>query len=131
MNCNVPATTTSSRSGTAVAPRPVRPATDVVEYDDRFDVTLDVPGVRADDLDIQFDGDRLWVRGQTRQEIPEGFERVRNEQLASSYEHSLDIGNQVDVSKIDAHMDDGVLTLTLPKHESAQKRSISVKVRGP
>ena len=107
--------------------RPWTPAVDVAEDPKAYSVAIELPGVKAEDLKIEVDGNRLTVKGEKRVETEEKSDRVhRFERRFGSFERVFTLPDTVNTSGIEAKVADGVLTLTLPKTEKAQPRSIAV-----
>lgn len=103
------------------------PATDIFETDKETTVLADVPGVKTKDLDIDLRDDVLTVSGDV--ESPEGANEagILREYQTGSYFRQFTLSHEIDQSKIDAELQDGVLRLRLPKIEAATPRKISVK----
>ena len=103
------------------------PALDVKEDDDSYIVSLEVPGIVQDDLNISLENNVLTVRGskQQKHEEKEGeFRRI--ERSYGSFARSVTLPRNVDATKVSADLADGVLTIDLPKEEQAKPRQISI-----
>ncbi len=106
----------------------VVPRADISEGDKEFRITMDLPGVKADDLEINLENQTLTVKATRENSMPEGFETRRRERPgATQFERSFTLGNSVDHDLIGASLDKGVLTLTLPKSDQSLPRRIEVK----
>ncbi len=103
-----------------------RPRYDVLESDDAFDVRVCVPGVRRDGVDISVDGDNLSVTGTRTHSAMEGWRPLRRELPQGDYRLNLRLNVAVKESKIRAHVEDGILDLTLPKADATKARKIKV-----
>jgi len=103
-----------------------RPRYDVLESDDAFDVRVCVPGVRRDGVDISVDGDNLSVTGTRTHSAMEGWRPLRRELPQGDYRLNLRLNVAVKESKISAHVEDGILDLTLPKADATKARKIKV-----
>jgi HSP20 family protein len=110
------------------APQAVRPALDLFEFEDRFELHADLPGLSEKDIDVQFEDGALCIRGERSLAVPEGGRALRRERGATRFARSLALGDDVDVERIQATMRDGVLRITLPKSERARPRQIPVAV---
>jgi HSP20 family protein len=109
--------------------RPWTPAVDVAEDTKSYSVAIELPGVKAEDLKIEVDGNRLTVKGEKKGVRTEETDRVhRFERRFGSFERAFTLPETVNTERIEAKVADGVLTLTLPKVEKAQPRAIAVKV---
>jgi HSP20 family protein len=107
------------------------PAVDVVEDADKIELTVDLPGVKQEALDIQIDKDVLTLRGQRTVERKDGEKKDhfrRFERVTGGFVRSFSLPKTVDAEKIAASLKDGVLTLTLPKKPEAQPRQIKVAI---
>jgi HSP20 family protein len=114
-----------------VAERMWAPALDISERKDAYVVTVEVPGVKADDLDITLEDGLLTIRGERRftQETSEQqFHRV--ERRYGSFRRSITLPSQVQADHIEASFEDGVLEVVVPKAEEAKPKKISVRAGG-
>ena len=106
------------------------PALDVVENDDGFLVSIDLPGVDRKDLEISVADNVLTVKGEKKDMLEDKDGKVfRKESWEGSFHRTLSLPHGVDANKIDAKMHDGVLEISLPKREEAKPRQISVNVK--
>ena len=105
-----------------------RPSVDVIEHEDRFDLTLDLPGIKKEDLTITVKEGTLYLSGEREQpERDENAEFYHSyERPAGSFERSFQLPDHVDGDKIKASFADGVLTVEVPKSEKAKPRTIKV-----
>lgn len=113
---------TESRSA-----RTYRPAVDVVETADSLKLMADVPGARAESIDIRVEDGVLTLRADVPARADEGTQWRLREYGVGAWERSFRLGDDVDASRIDAAYRDGVLTLTLPKAAHARARKIEVR----
>lgn len=90
-------------------------------------LTSELPGVRLEELDITVSGKSITVKG-TRdgEEVGEKARRARNERPAGAFERSFQLGFQVDASRVEAKLANGVLEVTLPRAENDKPRKITV-----
>jgi HSP20 family protein len=106
------------------------PRADMAETEDAFVIALDVPGVGPDDLQITFEEDTLKVSGerQFNRERHEGqFHRI--ERSYGRFFRAFRFGSPVDVTRVEADFEDGVLTIRVPKAEASKPRRIEVRPR--
>jgi HSP20 family protein len=101
-------------------------AVNVNGTDDEFVLTALVPGLKADDLNIQILEDVVTVEGEYKQDETE---YLMQELPHGSFRRSLRLPNPVDASKADAKIVEGVLTLRLPKAESAKPHTIKIAAK--
>lgn len=108
-----------------------QPAVDIYESKDAIFVKADLPGVKAEDVTLHVENHVLTLTGERKMEkveSDEGWHRV--ESTYGAFTRSFQLPNGVDVEAIDASMNDGILTLKLPKRAEAQPRRIQVKTAG-
>jgi HSP20 family protein len=104
------------------------PRADIIEGEREFQITMDLPGVKSDNLEIDLENQTLTVKASREDQVPEGFELRRRERPRSSaFERTFTLGNAVDADNISASLDSGVLMITLPKSEKSLPRRIEVK----
>lgn len=114
-----------------VASRPFVPAADVVVTDDDVTVAMDVPGLKADDVSIELDGDMLTVRGERKPAFASAKDddsrsRQRIERGYGRFERVLRLPKGLDPDAIEGSMADGVLTLRIPLPEAHKPRRIEI-----
>ena len=102
------------------------PYADIYETEDALCVVMEMPGVEKKDLNVALENDALRVDGQIDFSKYEGMEPVYTENNVGHYTRSFTLSNKIDQERISAQLDDGVLTLTLPKAKEAQPRRISI-----
>ena len=106
----------------------VFPLMNVTEDKDKYYVRAELPGLKADDLDISVTGDTLSIAGERKMPVEdEKAQYHRREREAGRFSRIVSLPAQVDTGKVDAHCTDGVLTIVLPKAEAIKPRQISVK----
>ena len=107
------------------------PTMDVVERADAFVVTLDVPGVAHDGIDLTFDRGALTIRG-TRSEpgYSEQDKIYVAERPIGEFERVVRLPETVDGDRIQASVDAGVVTITIPKAPAARARKIAISANG-
>jgi HSP20 family protein len=103
----------------------VTPPANISAGSDGYFVELEMPGVNKDGIEITVDGNELTVIGHRQADIPEG-ELLYYESTPADYRRTFELSADVDPSKIDAHMDRGVLKLRLPRREDFKPRKIPV-----
>ena len=100
---------------------------DVCETEKDFVIKAALPGVKPDDVQITVHGDTLTIRGDSRaDEDKKGEHWHLRERRFGTFQRSVSLATPVNSEKAEAHYDLGVLTLTLPKAESAKPRQIKV-----
>lgn len=102
------------------------PAADIYETDDALTVLLEMPGVERKEISISLKDNTLSVEGKIDFSKYQGMEPVYTEYLVGNYTRSFNLSQRIDQSGIEAQLQDGVLTLTLPKVKEAQPRRINI-----
>lgn len=103
------------------------PAVDVSEDPRSYQIVLEIPGVKPEEVKIDLDGNRLIVSGTKKQETEDPADRIhRFERRYGSFSRTFTLPDTVNADAIEARTQHGVLTLILPKAEKAQPRSIPV-----
>jgi HSP20 family protein len=103
------------------------PQTDIAETEKSLIVTMDVPGVRKENVNITLENNQLEVDAKIEHTPYENLNPVYTEYSVGHYTRKFTVSNIVDTEKIDANLTDGVLTLTLPKAQEALPRKIEIK----
>lgn len=105
------------------------PAIDVAEKDDAILVRAEVPGCKADDVDISVYNNTLTISGEkkeTREEKEKGY--YYSESSYGSFRRDVTLPAEVDTARIEATCKDGVLSITLPK--AAKTKAVKVQIKG-
>ena len=105
---------------------------DMRETDDELIITAEVPGIKADDVDIQISDGTLTMKGVFKAEHEEEAEEgnfVCRERRYGEFQRSVMLPTQVDADKAEAEFRDGVLTVTMPKAEDVKPKRIEIKVK--
>jgi HSP20 family protein len=102
------------------------PYADIYETDEALSVVMEIPGVEKKDVDVALENGVLRVEGRIDFSKYDSMEPVYTEYNVGHYARSFTLSNKVDQEAISAQLDDGVLTLTLPKAKEAQPRRISI-----
>lgn len=104
-----------------------QPATDIEETEKEYMVSIDVPGIRKEDISVELQGNVLHVSGERNFERKD--DKSQNRYIERSYgrfERAFSLPENVDPEAVQAQFENGVLHLVLPKSETAQRRKISV-----
>jgi HSP20 family protein len=106
------------------------PALDVRESQDRFDVTVDLPGLEPGDVNVTFEDGMLSISGKREFSAEDrGDTWHRIERSFGTFARSMRLPQTADTEKIEATFDKGVLTVSVPKTEQAKPRTIEVRSR--
>jgi HSP20 family protein len=107
----------------------VTPAIDIVEKDNAYKVTAELPGLDAKNIDLQLADGVLTIKGEKTEEKEEKTkDRYVSERRYGSFRRSLQVPTSVDADKIEASYKSGILTVTLPKSGEAQKQQKTIPI---
>jgi HSP20 family molecular chaperone IbpA len=102
------------------------PAADIFETDQALTLMLEMPGVGKGNVDIQIENDVLRVEGKIDYSAYKEVDPVYTEYNVGHFTRAFTLPNKIDRDAISAQVENGVLTLTLPKIKDAQPRRITV-----
>lgn len=106
----------------------VFPLANLSEDKEAYYVRAELPGIKAEELDISITGNTLSISGErTISAQDENVKYHRREREAGSFSRVITLPGQVDADKVEAQSSNGVLTIVLPKAESAKPKQIAVK----
>jgi HSP20 family molecular chaperone IbpA len=120
--------TRKARDSQAPAAPHVVPPVDIYEDDSGITLLADLPGVARERLGVRVDGDSLTIEGTAEVAGPREMELVYGEAQPPVYRREFSLSRELDASRIEAQLKDGVLRLTIPKAEEAKPRRIEVRV---
>lgn len=106
------------------------PPVDVHEDEHGLELTLDLPGVKPEDIQIEAESQTLTVQADRNYRRAEGRTAHRVERAYGTLVRTFSVPAKYDLGKVQADFDHGTLTLSVPRSEAAQKRSISVRSGG-
>jgi len=118
------AQTTQQYNGRSWTPR-----ADIYETEEHVVIQLDIPGVTADQIDVQCEKGMLSIKGErafSGDVSKRQYYRVENQY--GPFERYFEIPRTLDITNIEAKYHDGVLTLAFPKREEAKPKKIEIKV---
>jgi HSP20 family protein len=90
------------------------------ENEKEYYLTMDIPGMSKDDIEVTFDSNRLKISGQRKSDKYDAYEYGK-------MERNFSVPNNVETNKISANVDNGVLKVLLPKAKSSLGRKITIK----
>ena len=105
----------------------VRPRAHVTETSNEFLLQVELPGVRRDGLEVSFENGELAITGHRTPFQADGAETIYRESRQADFRRVFELDPTVDATKIQARLEQGVLTLALPKAEAARPRRIEVQ----
>jgi HSP20 family protein len=103
---------------------------DAYRRSDRLIAHFDLPGVDVDSVEVTVEKNVLTVKGERSFPPAEGDEILVSERAQGSFGRQLFLGEGLDVDRIEARYEHGVLTLTIPVAEQAKPRKVAIKVTG-
>jgi HSP20 family protein len=101
------------------------PLADVTETDDTYEIDIELPGVKREDIDVEMIGGELVVRGQTRAGEKGGMLRRRTRRLGD-FEFRTTLPGEPEPDRIEANLSDGVLTVRVPKSQRSRRRKVEI-----
>jgi HSP20 family molecular chaperone IbpA len=125
--------TIEKRVGTTDQPERIRngrtyiPAVDIIEKRDELLLLADVPGARAENIDVRYERGELTLAARSDERQPGRTEWVHREYGVGDFVRTFRIGEDIDAAKIAAEVSNGVLTITLTKHPAAKPKRITVR----
>lgn len=102
------------------------PKTNLYEEGDFFEIRAEVPGIGKEDLNVKIQGNYLEISGTRKSHMPEKYSIHRTERDITSFSRSFTLPADVDSEKVKATLENGILTLVLPKSEAAKPRQIAI-----
>lgn len=108
------------------------PSMDLSETAEQYELSLDLPGVKPDDVKIELHDGKLTVSGKrvtVTDQKEKSYHRV--ERSSGSFLRTLNVGTEVDADKIEATYDHGVLHIRLPKTVKQQPKKIEIRTAAP
>ena len=105
----------------------VFPLINLTEDKDSYYVRAELPGVKADELDIQVTGKNLTISGERKiAAVQEGARYHRREREAGTFSRIIGLPGEVDTDRVEAKLDNGILTVVVSKAEIAKPKQITV-----
>ena len=105
----------------------VFPLTNLTEDKDNYYVRAELPGVKGDELDIQVTGNNLAISGQRKIAAEEeGAKYHRKEREAGKFSRMIGLPGEVDTDRVEAKLENGILTIVISKAEIAKPKQISI-----
>ena len=109
-------------------PRAFAPAVELSEDDAKYTITVEIPGVKKDDVHVDLRDGMLVIHGEKKSEREEKKERSRYvERCYGSFSRSFTLPSDADADRLDASFKDGVLTIQIPRTEESKPRQIAIK----
>ncbi|MDK2981989.1 MAG: hypothetical protein PWQ55_2336 [Chloroflexota bacterium] len=99
---------------------------DVKEVNDEFTISAMLPGLKPEDVDIQIVNENVTLKGEFKNDIDETANYVLQERPSGKFVRTVTLPDTLNAAKADAHMENGILTLVIPKAEEAKPKTIKV-----
>jgi HSP20 family protein len=115
------------REETTIPARVFVPTADIYETQDALTVILEMPGVEKNNVAVRVEDGLLYVEGRLDLTKYQGLQPLYTEYNIGHYSRSFQLSSKIDQTKIGAALNDGVLSLTLPKVEEAKPRVITIR----
>jgi len=110
--------------------RGIYPLIDVKEDRDKYTFTLEAPGIEKKDIKITMKRDELIIEGEKKEEKKqEGESYLRVERNYGKFRRAVQLGEEIDQSKINAEFKNGILNINLPKSEKAKPKEVEIKIK--
>jgi len=116
----------SPAAGDSRDTRALLPRVDVLEDGAGITLLADLPGVSGEWLELKVEGDTLLIEGEVGTAMPQQLQSVYAEIRVPRYRRAFTLSRELDTSRIEASMKDGVLNLRIPKQAHAMPRRIAV-----
>lgn len=108
--------------------RTFHPACEVSESDEHYLMSVDLPGMKKEDIKIEMSDNLLTISGERKREQTEKNQKIqRHEKSYGFFKRSFTLPNSIEADKVEAHYENGVLELYLPKVQAARPRSIEIQ----
>jgi HSP20 family protein len=106
------------------------PRIDVEEDDDSYEITVELPGMKQEDIQVELNSNMLTISGEKRASFDDRGEKKRrsrwSERSYGRFTRSFTLPHDADPDRLEARFTDGVLTISIPKSEEAKPRSIQI-----
>lgn len=113
----------------AQVPSAARARMDVIDRDQKFEVLVDLPGVKKEDIQVTIEGARVAISAESKSEKQEkdGDRVLHSERYSARYARSFELPVEVTEQGAEAKFDNGVLTLSLPKRAAVASQRLAIK----
>jgi HSP20 family protein len=101
------------------------PPVDIEETDDAYILEVEVPGARREDITIEVEGNELHISGHIMEKERKGTVR-QSTRRTGGFDYRVSLPSGLDPERAEAHLDNGVLTVRVPRSEGKQRRRITI-----
>ncbi|MBI9093066.1 MAG: Hsp20/alpha crystallin family protein [Desulfobacterium sp.] len=102
------------------------PRTNLYDKGEHFEILAEVPGFSKEDLNVKIQGNYLEVSGTRKIDAPEGYCCLRTERGTTTFLRSFTLPSDVDSARVEAMVENGFLTMRLPKTEASKPKQITI-----
>lgn len=104
------------------------PSSNVIETEKEFNITMALPGLKKEQIEVDVTEGLLTVKGSyAKEENEEGVTFHRKEISSGSFSRSFRLGTKINISKVDATFENGLLSISIPKKEDEKAKKIAIK----
>jgi HSP20 family protein len=105
------------------------PSCDINENKEHYLVSFDMPGVKKENIKIEVKGNTLMISGERQRDFKDSNAEaaIRNERVYGKFERTFELPSSINSERIEAHYDNGVLNIALPKSEAAKGRTVQIQ----
>jgi len=103
------------------------PPVDIYETDNEYIIKAEMPGIKKDQLEITLEDNELEINGKLNGNLPDEKNLKYSEFKLYNYHRKFDVGETIDRNSLKASLENGILTLNLPKREEVKPRKIEIK----
>jgi HSP20 family protein len=104
------------------------PVANIAETENAYEVTLELPGMKPEDVTVELKDGQLWITGEKKEEHEQNDKRYHSyERRYGQFQRVMNLGTTVNEDQIDASFKDGILTVSVPKSEAAKPKRIEIK----
>lgn len=104
------------------------PATDITETESGYQINMDLPGIKPEDVAIEAHEQKLQIKGERQTTSNQEGKTHYNERVHGSFHRTFKLPNDANESAIHANFEHGVLSISIPKIEKVQPRKISINI---
>ena len=109
-------------------PLAFHPSTNLAETEDGYEVSVELPGLKPEDFNVELKEGELWISGEKKEEHEDKGKNYRHiERRYGQFRRTIALPNAVDPEKVEAEYKDGILRIRVAKSEAARPRRIEVK----
>jgi HSP20 family protein len=109
-------------------PSTFSPAVDIVQTETGYELHANLPGYQPEEIEVKVDRDTVTLKAQHEEKVEKNEDNyIYRERRSGSFYRSLRLPETIDGEKVEAHIENGVLKLTLPRLAQAQSRKVEVK----